>query len=134
MKPVYSVSSEYTWCCVGSMVHVAIYNYSEAVARRGKVVPAGKEELKRGSFSVEQEGIISIDEFLTFSHLAIALHLHIGQLFHFPSLPALVSFFSGLLLRPFYPSLNFEPWFYSDLSSEEASDVLKNQNRGNFVK
>ncbi len=53
-----------------------------------------------------------------------------GQLWHFSSAPALVGHFQRILVRPFASSLNTEPWFYADLSSQETIRMLNNQSGG----
>jgi len=53
-----------------------------------------------------------------------------GKLWHFESVPSLVNHFKSILVLPYTMSLIAEPWFYSDLSSQEAIQMLTNQHGG----
>lgn len=94
-----------------TILHIMIHNHEEAAARQKKLNIPGKGELVLGGFSVEQD----------------------GQLWHFSSAPALVGHFQRILVRPYASSLNTEPWFYADLSSQETIRMLNNQPGGTFL-
>jgi len=94
-----------------TILHTILYNHEEATKRKKQLKIAEKGKLSPGGFSVEQD----------------------GKLWHFESVPSLVNHFKSILVLPYTMSLIAEPWFYSDLSSQEAIQMLTNQHGGTFL-